>query len=363
MGMRGLALSVLAGGLIVGAGVGLASLDLDELLPNVDGLRQSEQGDRPPASGPRKLAMVDPSDPLLTELTDQLGGSETPSSRRPSFDVARISPNGVSVFAGQSKPFELINVMVGGQIVGSTKADGDGNWALVTEQKIADPSGELGLKAGVIAKPAKSVEKENPKAAPVAVGRERAPSVADVNKRLLASLSGLVEKARARNQAKANAPPGTGATVPDKAGEFKRVAELKTNSTTVDAAPAASPAPVSRARTIPIPIQFVYRKAQFTQQGRDSVKLLLEYLLVSKRERIMLSGHADERGSAELNMKLSRDRLNAVQERLRAGGYTGQIELLAKGESEPFTGVDRTALSAQELYQLDRRVELRLDGQ
>jgi hypothetical protein len=59
-------------------------------------------------------------------------------------------------------------------------------------------------------------------------------------------------------------------------------------------------------------------------------------------------------------MSLSRARLAAIVRLLRNGGYKGRIELVARGEDEPFSGVDRTRLPQDEVMQLDRRVELRV---
>jgi outer membrane protein OmpA-like peptidoglycan-associated protein len=74
--------------------------------------------------------------------------------------------------------------------------------------------------------------------------------------------------------------------------------------------------------------------------------------------RVTLTGHADERGSNELNMALSRERLETVARFLRDGGYQGRLELIPKGKTEPYTGVVRSDFSRDDLYQLDRRVEL-----
>ncbi len=38
----------------------------------------------------------------------------------------------------------------------------------------------------------------------------------------------------------------------------------------------------------------------------------------------------------------------------------GELDLVPKGKSEPFSGVDRSKFSGEALYQLDRRVELRV---
>ena len=52
--------------------------------------------------------------------------------------------------------------------------------------------------------------------------------------------------------------------------------------------------------------------------------------------------------------------IEAVERYLQAGGFTGTLNLIPKGKSEPFMGIDRTKYAGEALYQLDRRVELRL---
>jgi hypothetical protein len=58
-------------------------------------------------------------------------------------------------------------------------------------------------------------------------------------------------------------------------------------------------------------------------------------------------------------MELSRQRLDTILSLLREKGFKGKIDLLPKGASEPFTGVERSKFSHEQLMQLDRRVELR----
>ena len=111
-------------------------------------------------------------------------------------------------------------------------------------------------------------------------------------------------------------------------------------------------------RSIPVPITFIFNEAQFTSDGRKAAELLLEYLKLKSFKKIALTGHADERGSDELNMNLSRDRLEAVAGFLKQGGFSGDLELVPKGKTEPYTGVVRSEYNQEELYQLDRRVEL-----
>jgi outer membrane protein OmpA-like peptidoglycan-associated protein len=105
---------------------------------------------------------------------------------------------------------------------------------------------------------------------------------------------------------------------------------------------------------------FIYNEATFTDEGRRAVDLLLEYVKLKHLDSISLSGHADERGSEDYNMDLSRERLDAVASYLRGGGFSGKLDLVAKGKSEPFAGIDRSRFSGEALYQLDRRVELHL---
>ncbi len=110
--------------------------------------------------------------------------------------------------------------------------------------------------------------------------------------------------------------------------------------------------------SLPIPIEFVFDEANFTGAGRKAALLLLKYLKAKGFETVSLTGHADERGSAGYNMALSQKRLNTIDQFLRQGGYDGGLVLIPKGETQPFTEVDRSQYSQEDLYQLDRRVEL-----
>jgi len=105
---------------------------------------------------------------------------------------------------------------------------------------------------------------------------------------------------------------------------------------------------------------FVYNEATLTPEGRKAARLLFEYLTLKKFGSVTLSGHADERGLPDYNMELSRQRLISIEHLLRDGGYQGKLDLLPKGATEPFKGVDRSRYPREELLQLDRRVELRV---
>ena len=136
-----------------------------------------------------------------------------------------------------------------------------------------------------------------------------------------------------------------------------------TPSITATQPPAASVpvvGPQQSSTAIPVPITFVYNEATLTDDGRRAAALLLEYVTLKRFSAVDLSGHADERGTQEYNMDLSRERLETVLRALRDGGFKGKVDLLPQGKSEPYTGVDRSKYAHDDLMQLDRRVELRV---
>ena len=107
-----------------------------------------------------------------------------------------------------------------------------------------------------------------------------------------------------------------------------------------------------------MPVTFVFNEATLTGDGRKAAGLLLEYLQIKRFAKVKLTGHADERGTEALNMSLSAQRLQTVARFLREGGFRGQLQLVPKGKTEPYTGVVRGDFSQEDLYQLDRRVEM-----
>jgi len=109
-----------------------------------------------------------------------------------------------------------------------------------------------------------------------------------------------------------------------------------------------------------VPITFVTDETTLTSNGERAAALLAEYLRLKRPAGITLSGHADARGPDSYNMRLSRRRLEAIERYLRAAGYSGELSLLPRGKREPYQGIDRRHLPLREIYQADRRVELRL---
>ena len=340
----------------------------------------------------------------LAALSDLKSGlakkAEKPDSNKPSFDIARIQPDGISVFAGQGTPYETVSVLADGVLVGTAKVDANGEWVLTTETKFANADPELSLEVGMppagstavaetekpaeAGKDAAAVETADAAAAAAAGQGKDEPSqkVRDVNDKMLSDLQQMVDKAE---QKSASAEAAGAAAKPEPGPQSSKLAMADQKAVPSDAqdkpATAAAQAAAARERekeraaaaagpaasgarqekSVPIPVQFVFREATFTPAGERAANLLLQYLKAGKLNQVTLSGHADERGTDGLNMELSVQRLKAVEHYLRSGGYTGKLVLVPKGKSEPYNGVDRASFSKEELFQLDRRVELHLD--
>ena len=112
-------------------------------------------------------------------------------------------------------------------------------------------------------------------------------------------------------------------------------------------------------RAIPVPITFEYRMTTFTSVGQDAARELLGALQEQKPSRILLIGHTDVRGTAEFNMKLSRDRADAVASFLKQNGLAIPIETEGRGANEPMHLSDTSGLTEEDIYALNRRVEWR----
>lgn len=300
---------------------------------------------------------------------------ETPTknnSDAPALTIARISPNGPSVFGGTAAPFSQVTVLDGSTRVGTATANDRGDWSIVTEYQFANSSPNISLRAEANPENAAATASEPPKTAPPPPS-PTASSHETPATQLLKKFEGVV--AAARDEAKHQIPGAPSAGVSEQGGSANvqpsHPPESQASQSSITQpllspssppAQSASQPPSSQlsATTVPVPITFVYNEATLTPEGRSAAGLLLEFLKLKKFASVILSGHADERGLPDYNMELSHERLIAIERVLRNGGYQGKLQLVPKGATEPFTGVDRSKYPAEELYQLDRRVELRV---
>jgi outer membrane protein OmpA-like peptidoglycan-associated protein len=266
----------------------------------------------------------------------------------PKLTVARISTDGSSVFGGTAAPFTEVTVLDGTTPVDIATANANGDWSLVTDHKFATTDPKIAVRVTDAQDKTKLASLAPPASAPPTVTTltDQTPPAAQ----LLKKFEGVV--AAAREEAKQrDASNGSSSFA---AAPLQNAAQSSNPTVTL------SPSAPSSVTTTPVPMTFVYNEATLTPEGTSAARLLLEYLTLKKFASVTLSGHADERGLPDYNMELSRQRLATIEHVLRDGGYQGKLDLLPKGATEPFMGVDRNRYPHEELMQLDRRVELRV---
>ena len=109
---------------------------------------------------------------------------------------------------------------------------------------------------------------------------------------------------------------------------------------------------------VPIPVTFRTALAEFDEKGLRYAEEMAQFLIQQAPERITISAHTDKRGEEAYNLALSRRRGEAVRNFLRERGFTGEIEMIPKGESEPFELRDPQNHTKEEHQRMNRRVEL-----
>lgn len=95
---------------------------------------------------------------------------------------------------------------------------------------------------------------------------------------------------------------------------------------------------------------------KISQESHDALNLVVRMMNENQKMIIQLEGHTDIQGNAEKNMKLSRERVEAVKSYLAGKGIPKQrIRTKAFGSTMPLSR-DNTP----EAHTLNRRVELRI---
>lgn len=308
---------------------------------------------------------------ILAATAEALGGKiAPPPAGSVALDISRVSPEGMSVFAGRAAPDSYVTVLEEGKPAGSAKADSNGEWSIATEHKFASTDPKISFQTSTTpppeeAPPAKAAAAKPPTS-------DAAAAAGDVMRKFETIVSEAREEARKEKDAQQKTEGSDKAIVTTEPSPAEPVPHSQTPADTSTASSAGSSgsdtavvtvesAPRNTERAaIPVPLMFVYNEATLTPEGRHAADLLLEYLSLKHLKAIKLTGHADERGSEDYNYGLSRERLDAVARILKDGGYTGNLVLTPKGKTEPYTGIDRARYSGEALYQFDRRVELHI---
>ncbi len=101
---------------------------------------------------------------------------------------------------------------------------------------------------------------------------------------------------------------------------------------------------------------FVQSKAEITEDSYPQLDILVRMLEEYPSMVIQLEGHTDYRGSAKLNLELSKDRVDAIKKYLVKNGIRkSRIKTKAYGGSRPITNE-----ATEESQSRNRRVEVRI---
>jgi peptidoglycan-associated lipoprotein len=90
------------------------------------------------------------------------------------------------------------------------------------------------------------------------------------------------------------------------------------------------------AKGVPDRVFFASNKSSLTTASRDTLRKQANYLRKNKDLKIVVEGHADERGTREYNLALGERRANAVKDYLMTYGISGKrISVISYGKEKP----------------------------
>ncbi|MFK8035886.1 MAG: OmpA family protein [Hyphomicrobiales bacterium] len=113
-----------------------------------------------------------------------------------------------------------------------------------------------------------------------------------------------------------------------------------------------------KVKEVDVYITFEYDSDKFTPEGIQDADKLARAIVQQGPAEILLEGHTDPIGSDEYNMDLSLRRAEAMKVFLIERGYTGDVRVIPKGETEPPQLTVDLELEEEQIYRLARRVEL-----
>ncbi len=111
-----------------------------------------------------------------------------------------------------------------------------------------------------------------------------------------------------------------------------------------------------------IPVKFGYNQSILNQDGIQSINSLLDIIKARQElKNITLIGHTDDRGTDAFNLNLSQKRAETVAKYLINHGIKFTITPIGKGKSNPPVISDPSKYSQEEIWAIQRRVELKFD--
>lgn len=124
-----------------------------------------------------------------------------------------------------------------------------------------------------------------------------------------------------------------------------------------DDAPVVAQVQVDPLEGVATVFYFDFDKSIVRPESREALAKHAQFLVANPDARVVLEGHADERGTREYNMALGERRAKAVSRYLTIQGVAGsQIETVSFGEEVPVAYG-----SNESSWQQNRRVEVRYE--
>jgi peptidoglycan-associated lipoprotein len=81
---------------------------------------------------------------------------------------------------------------------------------------------------------------------------------------------------------------------------------------------------------------FATNRSNLTTAARDTLRKQADYLRKNKNLKVVIEGHADERGTREYNLALGEKRANAARDYLMTYGIAGKrISVISYGKEKP----------------------------
>jgi peptidoglycan-associated lipoprotein len=119
-----------------------------------------------------------------------------------------------------------------------------------------------------------------------------------------------------------------------------------------------APAPDTRRATLEERIHFALDRADLTPEARTTLAAKVEILRSSPGLKLRIDGHADERGSDEYNLALSKRRAAEARRFMMGQGIeAARLETVGYGEEQPLDpGSTETA------WAMNRRADFRVTG-
>ena len=121
---------------------------------------------------------------------------------------------------------------------------------------------------------------------------------------------------------------------------------------------APAPAPDTRRATLEARIHFALDRADLTPEAQSTLAAKVDILRSSPSLILRIDGHADERGSDEYNLALSKRRAAEAKRFMMDQGIDAtRLETVGYGEEQP---LDRTA--SESAWTMNRRADFQVAG-